>query len=108
MLAAMPARTVVLSALYGLLVFAGAALIGFVLAPLLATATGWFPIEVEARAAFSLATLSAVPYLVGLCAAAAFMLPWIATLSVPRRIGVYAASALAVWVAAVGATLLFG
>lgn len=104
----MPFRTVLLASLYGLAVFAGAAVIGFVLAPLLAVATGWFAIAVEAQAAFSLATLSSVPYLVGLCAAAAFMLPWVATLSVPRRVGVYVASALVAWLGAVGATLLLG
>ena len=104
----MPARTVVLSALYGLLVFAGAALIGFVLAPRLAHALGWFPIEVEADAAFSLATLSSVPYLVGLCGASAFLVPWLATLSAARRVAVYVANALVAWGAAVAATLLLG
>jgi hypothetical protein len=60
------ARTYAASTVYGLLVFAGAAVLGFVVAPFLGIASGLFPIDTESRAFFSLLTLKGVPYLAAL------------------------------------------
>jgi hypothetical protein len=51
---------------YVLLVFIGTALLGFVVAPALGTATGVFSIDVESQSFFSLLTLKGVPYLAAL------------------------------------------
>jgi hypothetical protein len=97
------------SAVYGLLVFAGTALTGFVVAPLLAHAAGFFPIEVEARAAFSLVTLEAVPWLLGASVTSGFLWPSFAPLPAARRAAVWLANVLVVWLAgALGVTLLRG
>ena len=54
------------SVLYGLLVFAGTSILGFVVAPFLGTASGLFPIEAESAGFFSFLTLKGVPYLAAL------------------------------------------
>jgi hypothetical protein len=54
------------STVYGLLVFVGAAVVGFVVMPLLGMRSGLFAIEAEAYAFFSLLTLKGVPYLIAL------------------------------------------
>lgn len=82
---------------YAVLVFLGAAGLGFVVLPTLGYAGGLFAIEAEARGAFSLVTLEAVPFLVGLSGAAALSYDWLATLSIGRRVVVYCATALLVW-----------
>jgi hypothetical protein len=93
---------------YGVLVFLGTAAFGFVVAPALGTASGRFPIETEAAGVFSMLTLAAVPWLVGLSGAAALSYAWVARLSVPRRAAVYATTVVLSWLvgAAIAALLL--
>ena len=94
---------------YGLLVFAGTALLGFVVLPPLGYAAGLFAIETDARAAFSLVTLKAVPVMAGLSAAAALSYEWLMRLSLPRRVAAYVATTVLVWLAgAAGAVLALG
>jgi hypothetical protein len=101
----MPSRTKLLAGAiaYGLLVFAGTALLGFVVAPAIGVATGLFPIEQEAAGYFSFLTLKAAPLLAGLSAGAARSQEWLAGFSIPSRIAVYAATVLLVWIT--GATI---
>jgi hypothetical protein len=84
---------------YGLLVFLGAVLLGFVVLPTLAHAAGFFPIDTEARAAFSLVTLQAVPVLAGLSVAATLAYDRLATLPIPWRVAAWLATCLLVWLA---------
>jgi hypothetical protein len=93
---------------YGLLVFAGTALLGFVVAPAIGVATGLFPIDAEAAGFFSFLTLKAAPILAGLSAGAAQSWRWLTGFSIPRRIAVYAATVLVAWItgAAIAAVLL--
>jgi hypothetical protein len=102
------ARLLAGAVLYALLVFLGTAALGFVVAPFAGHATGLFPNETDAQAAFSLVTLKAVPLLLGLSSAAAFSYPWVLGLSLSRRVAVYAATVSGAWVAgaAVAAALL--
>lgn len=95
----MPSRTTLLvgSIVYGLLVFLGTAALGFVLLPAIGYATGLFPIQAEAAAAFSLVTLKGVPFLAGLSAAAALSYEWLLGLSAARRVAVYSATTLLAW-----------
>jgi hypothetical protein len=98
---------VLASVVYGVLVFLGTAATGFVVAPFLAHAAGFFPLEVEARAAFSLVTLEALPWLLGASTTSGFLWPSLAALSSASRIGVWLANVLLVWTAgAAGAALL--
>jgi hypothetical protein len=94
--------------LYAVLVFAGAALLGFVVVPTLAHRIGWFPIETEAQATFSLLTLEAVPFLVGFSTVSALALPWMLQRSWPLRVAAYAGTVLAAWLAgaAIAAVML--
>ena len=105
-----PHRTTILvgSIVYGLLVFLGTAGLGFVALPTLAHATGLFPVDTEAEAAFSMVTLKAVPFLASLSTAAAFSYQWLAQLSIVRRLAVYGGTTLLAWVvaAAIAAFLL--
>lgn len=93
---------------YGLLVFLGTAGFGFVVAPAIGRISGAFPIATEAEASFSLLTLKAVPFLVGLSAAAALSLPWVRRLRALRRAAVYAGTVLLAWLtgAAIAAAIL--
>jgi hypothetical protein len=98
---------VLASVVYGVLVFLGTAATGFVVAPLLAHAAGFFPIEVEARAAFSLVTLEAMPWLLGASVTSGFLWPSFAAPSRARRFAVWLANVLLVWTAgAAGVVLL--
>ena len=65
-------------------------------------------LDTDAEAAFSFLTLKAVPFLVGLSAAAALSYQWLTGLSVPRRVAVYAATTLLAWLtgAAIAAVIL--
>jgi hypothetical protein len=94
--------------LYAVLVFAGAALLGFVVVPTLAHRIGWFPIETEAQGTFSLLTLEAVPFLVGFSTVSALALPWMLQRSWPLRVAAYAGTVLAAWLAgaAIAAVML--
>ena len=96
----MPSATalVLRAVVYGLVVFLGTAAIGFVGMPAIAYAAGLFTLETEAQATFSLVTLKAVPFLVGLSAAAAATYDLLARLSVARRIAIYLATTLLTWV----------
>lgn len=84
---------------YGVLVFLGTAGLGFVVLPAIGYASGPFPIETEANATFSFVTLAAVPFLVGLSAAAALSYEWLMGLSIARRVATYLATAVLAWVA---------
>jgi hypothetical protein len=86
--------------LYGLLVFLGTAGLGFVALPTLAHASGLFPVDTEAEAAFSMVTLKAVPFLASLSSAAAFCYQWLRQLSIVRRLAMYCGTTLLVWVTA--------
>ena len=92
---------------YGVVVFLGTAGFGFVVAPALGRASGRF-LETEAAAVFSMLTLKAVPFLVGISGAAALSWAWVARRSWPLRAAVYAATVLLSWLtgAAVAALLL--
>jgi hypothetical protein len=79
---------------YGALVFLGMAGLGFLLAPAVGHASGLFPVEVEARAFFSLVTLRAVPYLVALAVVSGFAYEGIGRLGASRRITAYASNTL--------------
>jgi len=68
-------RIYVGAGIYSLLVLGGAAVLGFVVAPQLAAASGFFPIDADARGFFSLVTLKGAPYLVGLGILSALVYP---------------------------------
>jgi hypothetical protein len=105
----MRASAIAGSVLYGLLVFVGAALLGFVVAPFLAIASAAFPIEADARGFFSLLTLKGVPVLAGLSAASGYAYPSIAARPRAVRAALLAVNALVVWlVAAAGAFAVLG
>ena len=105
----MSARRYAGAAVYGLLVFLGTALLGFVVMPVLGHASGRFPIETEASAVFSLVTLKAVPFLAGLSVAAALSYEWLVRLPLTRRIALYFATTLLAWlVGAAFAVLILG
>lgn len=99
----MQASSFTASALYGLLIFAGTALFGLVLAPALGIATGLFVIDTESRAFFSLLTLKAAPSLAVLCVLSGASYPWIAKRSLSIRAVLLLANVLAAW--SVGAAL---
>ena len=95
--------------LYGLLVFAGALLIGFVVAPFLGIVSGLFPIDAEARAFFSLLTLRGVPVIAVLSAGSGCAYGSIAQRPRSLRAALLALGALAVWlIGAASAFVLLG
>ena len=86
---------------YGFLVFLGTAGLGFVVLPTVGHATGLFPVDTEAEAAFSMVTLKAVPFLASLSTAAGLSYyQWLEQISVARRLAVYFATTLLAWVTA--------
>jgi hypothetical protein len=95
---------------YGALVFLGMAGLGFLLAPALGHASGLFPVEVEARAFFSLLTLRAVPYLFALAVASGFAWERVGRLRAPQRIAAWASNTLLAYGlgAALGTVLQLG
>ena len=95
-------RIYVGSAVYGLLVLAGVALLGFVVAPVLGTATGLFAIDTESAAFFSLLTLKGAPYWGGLGVASAPLYGSLASRGTGVRIAVYAANVALAWLAGAG------
>jgi hypothetical protein len=99
------ARIYVGSALYGLLVLAGIALTGFVVAPVLGTATGLFAIDTESAAFFSLLTLKGAPYWGGLGVASAGLYGSLASRGLGARIAAYAANVALAWLAGAGIAL---
>ena len=98
--------TYVGAALHGLLVFVGAALLGFIVAPLVGIAAGLFSIDAEARAFFSLLTLKGVPYLLGLSMLSALLHRPLSTRRLPARVGLLGVNVLAVWLVAVSIALV--
>jgi hypothetical protein len=91
---------------YGFLVFLAAALLGFVVLPRFGHASGVFPVDTEAEAAFSMVTLKAVPFLASLSTAAALSYPWLMRHSIARRLAVYCGTVLLAWVAAAAIAVL--
>jgi hypothetical protein len=98
-------RTILGSVAYSVGVFAGAALLGFVVAPFLGIATGLFPIDTEASAFFSLLTLKGVPDLAILSAASGFLAPALFRRGRGLRVALYAANVLLAWLVAVSIAL---
>jgi len=98
-----PTRTYAHSAAYGLLVFLGTALLGFVAAPWLGMATGLFSIEAEASGFFSLLTLKGVPYLVALSVASGLLYPMVSSRRLHMRVMLAGLNILAVWL--IGASI---
>ena len=102
-----PGTALVIRALaYGLLVFLGTALVGFVVAPAIAYTSGLFELETDAQATFSLITLKAVPFLVGLSAAAAATYDLLSRLSAARRVAIYFATMLLTWLTGAAVAVL--
>lgn len=90
---------------YGLLVFLGTALLGFVVAPWLGTATGLFTIEVESSGFFSMLTLKGVPYLVALSVVSGLLSPTLSGLGLRLRVALFGLNVLVAWL--VGASIAF-
>jgi hypothetical protein len=94
------------SAAYALLVFGGAAVLGFVVAPLLGMASGLFPMDTEARAFFSLLTLKGVPYLVGLSAFSSLLHPLFSSHRLRIRVALFGLNVLLAWLIAASIALV--
>jgi hypothetical protein len=90
---------------YALLVLAGIALTGFVVAPALGTATGLFAIDTESAAFFSWLTLKGSPYWGGLGVASAPLHGVLAGRGAGVRIALYAVNVALAWLA--GAAIAF-
>jgi hypothetical protein len=93
------------STLHGVLVFAGSALLGFVVAPRLGVASGLFAIDAESAAFFSLLTLKGVPFLTALSLGSGLVYPALAARRMPVRALLLVVNALLVWLIAAGAAL---
>jgi hypothetical protein len=85
---------------YALLVFSGAALLGFVAAPFLGTSTGLFSIEAESAAFFSLLTLKGVPYLVALSVLSGLWFARDSSRPVPTRVALWGLNVALAWLVA--------
>jgi len=83
---------------YGLSVFIGTAVLGFVVAPFIAFESGLFPIQSDAEAVFSFLTLRAFPLLFGLSVGAALSYEWASALSRFRRVAAYLGTVLIAWI----------
>ncbi len=94
------------AAAYGALVFAASALLGLVVLPALALATGLFLIDAEARAFFSFLTLKGAPLLLGLSAGSALFYPWLSKHPVWRQTGWCALNVVLAWGIAASSALL--
>ena len=101
-----PARVLTGAIVYGLLVFLGTVVLGFVVLPVVAYASGLVPIETEAMAVFSLVTLKGVPFLACSSAAATLSYDWLRRLSAVRRVVVYTVTTVAVWMAGAAIAVL--
>ena len=98
-------RILIGSVAYGFGVFAGTAVLGFVVAPYLGSATGLFPIDTEAQAFFSLLTLKGVPDLAILSAASSFLYPMGSRRRLGLRVALYVVNVLLAWLVAVSIAL---
>jgi hypothetical protein len=87
-------------AAYGLAVFVGVAVFGFVVAPVLAIASGLFAIEAEARGFVSLLTLRAVPYFAALSAVSGVLHPALSGRRASLRVALYGLNVVLVWLVA--------
>jgi hypothetical protein len=98
-LRALSARTKIQlqSAAYGLAVFLGTALLGFVIAPWLGTATGLFAIEAESSGFFSLLTLKGTPYLVALAVASGLLYPKLSARRFRMQLALAVLNVLGAW-----------
>jgi hypothetical protein len=90
------------SAVYALLVLAGIALVGFVVAPWLGTAVGLFAIDTESAAFFSWLTLKGSPYWGGLGVLSGPLYGSLASRGTGMRIVLYAANVALAWLAGAG------
>jgi len=100
---ALDLRIYVHSAAYGLLVFLGTALLGFVIGPWLGIATGLFAIEAESRGFFSLLTLKGVPYLVALSVVSGLLYPTVSARRLRARLPLLVLNILGAWL--IGASI---
>jgi len=91
---------------YVLLVFIGAALLGFAIAPALGTATGIFSIDVESQSFFSLLTLKGVPYLAALSILSALLYQPLSRLRFLRRVALSILNVVVAWLVAVSIALV--
>ena len=91
------------SAVYGLLVFGGTALLGFVVAPSLGSASRLFPIEADARAFFSLLTLEGAPYLAALGALSGPLFQTLSRRRLRARVMLFGLNVLVAWL--IGASI---
>lgn len=99
------AKTWVGATVYGVLVFLGTALLGFVVAPYLGLASGLFAIDTEAAAFFSLLTLKGVPWLVALSLGSGLLYPSLSTRRVRVRAALLGVNVLGVWLIAAAIAL---
>jgi hypothetical protein len=87
----------IVSASYGLCVFTGTALLGFLIAPFLGIATGLFVIDAEARAFFSLLTLKGVPYLLALSVVSGVLYDRFSSRRIRTRVATFGLDVVIVW-----------
>lgn len=85
------------AAVYGMLVFGGAALLGFVVAPFLGIESGLFAIDAEARAFFSLLTLKGVPYLVAISVLSSLAYPPLRSRRLRLRLTLFTLNVVGAW-----------
>jgi hypothetical protein len=97
--------SILASVLYGLLVFVGTTLLGFVVAPFLGTSSGLFPIDTESAAFFSLLTLKGVPYLAALSALSGLLYSMDSERGLPARAALFCANSLLAWLVAASIAL---
>jgi hypothetical protein len=86
-------------------VFGGAAVLGFVVLPLLGIASGLLPIDTEAEAFFSMLTLKGVPYLAAESVLSAPLYPLSAGRRARTRIALLCANVLVAWLVAASVAL---
>jgi hypothetical protein len=91
---------------YVLLVFIGAALLGFVVAPALGTATGIFSIDVESQSFFSLLTLKGVPYLAALSILSALVYQRFSRIRFPGRVILLILNIVVAWLVSASIALV--
>ena len=97
--------SILASVLYGLLVFFGTTILGFVVAPFLGTASGLFPIEQESAAFFSLLTLKGVPYLAALSVLSGLLYSKHSERRLPVRAALLGANIILAWLVAASIAL---
>jgi hypothetical protein len=88
---------------YGVLVFVGAALLGFVVLPFLGVKSGLFAIDADSYAFFSLLTLKGVPFLVVLSILSSLLYQRVSERQLGFRATLLAVNAFLAWM--VGASI---